>query len=387
MTSRGRRRALVAGVVAAVAGGLVLLVRPARTAPDRAPFAAPPAPARPAAAEPDPAPAPPPAPAAPAVFPSPSAARRELPTLPPQALTRTTADDYRRRARYPRSSHPLAPDEDPIARDRDVTPITEHGPNGRDPSLTVFPALPGFEDPEPVVLLAYLSIGDERIAAREMTGTVTTEALEPLGEVTYHDDGVGGDQEAGDGLYTTVFVPPPGDALAESFLVKVHAVALGDVERFAATSFLYSRPRARLTGRFRDAAVDGSLHVEAEVEVLAIGRFHLEASLADATGGRQLAWAQSAAELPPGVHWMPLDYYGLILREADVGGPYLLRRVALSTTSDMPNAKNRLLENAYLTAAYPVTAFTDQPFQDPALLDAADRLERDGLAGGLGAGG
>jgi hypothetical protein len=46
------------------------------------------------------------------------------------------------------------------------------------------------------------------------------------------------------------------------------------------------------------------------------------------------------------------------------------------------------LENAYVTGAYRVASFSDAPFNDPGLLDAADRVERGagGLAG-LDAGG
>ena len=53
----------------------------------------------------------------------------------------------------------------------------------------------------------------------------------------------------------------------------------------------------------------------------------------------------------------------------------------------MPNAKNRLVEANYRTAPYDLASFTDQPFNDPGLLDAAARLERDqGALGGLDAG-
>jgi len=64
-----------------------------------------------------------------------------------------------------------------------------------------------------------------------------------------------------------------------------------------------------------------------------------------------------------------------------------VRYVALSTTTAMPNVKNRVVQNAYVTSAYRATSFSDQEFGDPGLLDAADRVERDGLAGGLQRGG
>jgi len=54
----------------------------------------------------------------------------------------------------------------------------------------------------------------------------------------------------------------------------------------------------------------------------------------------------------------------------------------------MPNAKNRLADRVYVTGAYPAGGFTDAPYGDRALLDAADRVEHDGAnLGGLEAGG
>jgi len=68
-------------------------------------------------------------------------------------------------------------------------------------------------------------------------------------------------------------------------------------------------------------------------------------------------------------------------------GPYLVRWVALSTMTEMPNAKNRLSEADYRTAAYDLGTFTDRPFNDAGLLDAAKRAERDRTeVGGLDTG-
>ena len=53
----------------------------------------------------------------------------------------------------------------------------------------------------------------------------------------------------------------------------------------------------------------------------------------------------------------------------------------------MPNAKNRVVENAYTTGAYGASAFSDRPFDDPQLLEAAKRIEDDPMPAGLDAGG
>ena len=320
-----------------------------------------------------------------------AAATRPRPSLPEGGLARTAANDYRFRARYPRSSFPVtASDDDPIARERVVNPVRSRGPRGDDPSLTVYPALVGFESPDPAIVHAFLAMGDEKVPAKTMQATVITDQLEPIGELQYRDDGTGGDATAGDRIYTAVFLPGPeaGGRPATSYMVRVVATTRGDEQRIAVTSFLYSFPDAQLTGAYRDAVVDGSLHVDAEVLVTAPGRFHLEATLYDGSGDRPLAWAQTAGELPEGRHWMTLPFYGLILQERGVDGPYLVRNVALSTSSAMPNAKNRLADRAHLTGAYAASRFSDAPYDDPELLDAADRVERDsGALGGLEAGG
>jgi hypothetical protein len=300
----------------------------------------------------------------------------------PAALTtlaHAAADDYRRQARYPPSSRPIeAGAQDPILRDREVSQNTFPGPGGRDPALTVFPAHVSFESPDAVVLYAYLSLAGQRVAAARIDGAVVTPDGRTVAQLSYHDDGQGADTASGDALFTAEL---PSEVLQNaptaSYLVRVHAVTADGEDRLGATGFLYSRPDAQLTGHYADSMVDGSLQIDAEVAVQAAGRFHLEATLYG-QDGQPLAWAQNAQQFAPGIHHLPLSFYGLILREKAMDGPYVLRYVALSTATTMPNAKNRLVENAYVTQAYPVTDFSDRPFDDPNLLDTAARLERDG---------
>src|SRR5207302_651477 len=56
--------------------------------------------------------------------------------LPSDAVARSAAAEYRRRARYPRSSQPLDDGADPLERDRQVSRISQRGPSGEDPALT-----------------------------------------------------------------------------------------------------------------------------------------------------------------------------------------------------------------------------------------------------------
>lgn len=133
------------------------------------------------------------------------------------------------------------------------------------------------------------------------------------------------------------------------------------------------RPAARLSGSYRDRLDGGDLVIDAELEVASPGRFHLEATLYSEDGRTAIAWAQHTAELTPGRHWLPLRFHGLILHERRIDGPYLLRFVSLA---QIPGTQVELVENALFTRPYEHTAFSDQPFNDPELLDAAERIER-----------
>jgi hypothetical protein len=327
--------------------------------------------------------------------PSPSASPRRTtirteteiaPTLEePQmrSITAGAADDYRRRARFPRSSQPIEDGVDPIQRDREVTRGKSVGPEGTNPTLVLWPERTGFEAPSPIVIFACLVHDEHKVEPKTMRGEIRTQQGGVLAALAFTDDGRNGDAQANDLVYTAVVAPGREHALdfKGAQLIEARAETRGGEERIATSGFLYSVPLAHLTGRYRDEIVDGNLVVSAEVQVDADARFHLEATLAE-SDGTPLGWAQNAAVLGPGTEWMPLTYWGLMLRERGANGPYVLLSVALSTTGEMPNQKNDVVVNAHITKPYDVTQFSDRAFQDPDLLEQAARLQADAPPGG-----
>lgn len=305
----------------------------------------------------------------------------------PAPLASGAAASYRHAARFPDDSRVVPPGApDPVRAKRTPAPHSlRAGEDG--PVITVWSREVSFEHPEPVDLYATLESagpGQGRPVVADVTGQVINAADEPVGLVTYRDDGRDADRRAGDGIYSARFTFPADyrPALAESFGVRVRALTADGQRAGVVGGFLYSDPDARLTGDFRDSVRDGNLVIEAEVVVEEAGRFHLAATVA-ASNGEPLGWAQAAAELEPGTHWVELSFYGLIFQERGAAGPYRLASVALSTTTAMPNALNDLLEDAHRTRAYPLARFTDRPFGNPGLLQAAERLEASaGAAGG-----
>ena len=292
-------------------------------------------------------------------------------------LAEETARDYRKQARYPEFSKVLEADAiDPIRAKRLPNVVTARAPEGNDgPALSVWPAKVSFQYPESVVLYAALD-GVVVPKVRGLGAEVVNEAGEVVGKMVFFDDGVGPDALAGDGTYTGEFSFPAeySPDLAESFMVKFSA-SLGDGDvRYATGGFLYSRPAAKLTGRYRDFVIDGNLVVRAIVDVEKAGRFHIAGTLYT-LGGEPVGTAQNAVELEPGRQAIDLTFYGLMFHDRQVEGPFRLGTVAFATTGQMPNALNELVENAHVTRPYRFRQFHSKAFGQSDLLQAAERLE------------
>jgi hypothetical protein len=297
----------------------------------------------------------------------------------PGQLARDTAKDYREAARYPASSHALRKGEaDPIQEKRIPTRQTRRGPDEAEPAISVWAAKVSFEKGQPVDLYATLETRGKAVRTRsEVTGEIVDAGGGITALVAYRDDGQGADRKAGDGIYSARWTPTGIEtAPAASYLVRVRArLANGDL-REAAGGFLYSDPAAHLTGRYRDSLRDGNLVIAAEIEVAETGRFHLAGTLYT-LAGEAIGFAQAAANLEPGRHWIELSYYGLIFHDRQAAGPYRLGTLALSTTTRMPNALNDVVTDAYVTRSYRVEQMRSAAFERPQLLESARRLEID----------
>ncbi len=235
-----------------------------------------------------------------------------------------------------------------------------------------------FEKGQPVDLYATLETQGKTVKApAQVTGEIVGAGGGITALVSYRDDGQGADRKAGDGVYSARWTPTGiEDAPAASYMVRVRArLASGDL-REAAGGFLYSDPAAHLTGRYSDTLRDGNLVIAAEVEVAETGRFHLAGTLYT-QAGEPLGFAQAAANLEPGRHWIELSYYGLMFHDRQAAGPYRLGTLALSTTTRMPNALNDVVTDAYVTRPYRLEQMRAASFERPQLLESARRLDLD----------
>jgi hypothetical protein len=336
------------------------------------------------------------APAAPivgiAATPGARAARPDAPPVPQAAsqepvLTaaqvermQATAAALRERARFPPTSRPIVENLDPIVETRAVEERMSPPGQGRAPTLVVHSSSLSYEAPSPIILFARFirEWPNDRMPRpdAEIAGELVNAEDDVVAVVDLLDDGQERDIEAGDGIFTTRLTPTPEDVVRWNGLVRVRVYGkTSDGERRSAkTRFYYGAPSARLTGNYQDRLVNGNLEILAEIDVKALGEYRLDATLGLANA-QLLAWGQNTLALEPGLAWMPVTFWGLTLREANQPGPYRLASIALANVTLKPPQLNDAIGTQYETAAYDPFDFSGDAYNDPKLLQRADRLD------------
>lgn len=130
-----------------------------------------------------------------------------------------------------------------------------------------------------------------------------------------------------------------------------------------AVTFTVSKPMAQLTGNFREQLnANGDLLIDAHVKVEQSNRYYLEASLYSSTNDA-IGTTQYAAQLEVGEHWIPLEFYGLMIRDAGEPGPYLLKHISLAKVA-MPIQRAPLQDLEFYTQAYTLDELGSEPYKD-----------------------
>ncbi len=316
--------------------------------------------------------------------------RRELkPRREPSNVER--AERLRRRAKFPPDSRAIDDGLDPIAGKR-VGEIGRSGePDEPGQHLVVQTTDSSYQAPGEVLIRARVveldrsgreydgDIPELSQEIRALSGEILDDEGEAVVALTFADDGQNGDGLADDRDYTATLTPDPDrpEEFQGRYTIEVSAETMTGEILVATTSFFYSTPGAHLTGQYRDAIVDGHLQIEAEVEVETAGEFRIEATLSS-DAAIMLGHARTTVTLEPGTSWVPMRFWGLILREQQVDGPYMLFSVTLSELQGDVTLPSDVVGSPYSTAAHKAADFTDRTYDDPELLEAAKRLESAG---------
>ena len=153
---------------------------------------------------------------------------------------------------------------------------------------------------------------------------------------TYNDDGEQGDVLANDRIVTFEFRPQASD-WADMYLTvnfKIAGDASGTVHSLATHFFSSPVAPARFTGNIREEIRNESLVLSVELQVERAGNYTIEGNLMS-ENGEALAFARADANLKTGTQQMELQYYGKILRDRNIAGPYRLEGLRGSLNTDV----------------------------------------------------
>ena len=142
---------------------------------------------------------------------------------------------------------------------------------------------------------------------------------------------------------------------------------------------------ARFTGGYSDGAENGNLVVYAVVEVFEPGFYRLDVNLFG-SDGRPLAFANFKGNLGAGSHQVPFEFFGLLMLDIGVPGPYEVRNMRgyLFLDGEYPDRlRLRDAVGSYWTHGYEVSAFSDDEFMTPHKKKMLELLEQD-MQSGLG---
>lgn len=130
-----------------------------------------------------------------------------------------------------------------------------------------------------------------------------------------------------------------------------------------AVAFVVSEPVIQATGEFRESlTAQGDLRIELEVEVKEQNRFYVQASLY-ALGNTPVGTTQFSETLAAGTHWVPLDFYGLMIRDSGEAGPYTLQHLSLAKVG-VPMERMPLSDLNYQTQSYGLDQFTGKKYEE-----------------------
>lgn len=291
------------------------------------------------------------------------------------------ADDYRKRARYPKQNEPLFGGQgaDPIDSDWHKLRRT----NGNDeagPQLVLIGPMSYIDYPDPVQVVAYVF---DPTTNKRMRATIEGELAKGPPNPLPNRIPMNWEAATDQGDYAVRWSFQPKTAREATKYTGIHTIYVtatvpGHAPIHSGFSWTYSAPAgATLTGRFRDSQANGNLLIETEIDVTEAGRYHLELTLYT-KDNKPMVWAQNqvVGDFGTGKHWLPVMIQGLLINETGVDGPYIVKLVRLRNVGAIPPRVAPILRDAYKTAAYEAASFSDKPFNDPVDTRKAEYFEK-----------
>ncbi|GAB2894179.1 hypothetical protein ACCI51_14605 [Microbulbifer echini] len=269
-------------------------------------------------------------------------------------LHQSLLSDLAKFHRYPPGNRSIkSVSQDPISQTHAPDQRTTYSDNGD--TLTLWTDQKFYRYGDAVRIYAYQTDSNGVKVPAELTALMVLDDQHVVGSLTFEDSN-------GDRVYEAEM--EAGIYQGESLPTGIYKIIVDtDIDGLRdAAAFTLSEDTGSYTGNLRDSVTsEGDLLVEAEVEVLQQGRFYFRGSLYN-DEQTPIGSAQYQVELSPGRHWIPLEFYGLMIRDAEQDGPYLVKQLSIARVT-VPRA-DRLFEPGYYTERYSLELFNDKPYKE-----------------------
>ena len=182
------------------------------------------------------------------------------------------------------------------------------------------------------------------------------------------DDGLGGDDTAGDGIYTAVFTDTTqAGNYRMAFVAERSGSGAGpDFSRESFALATVSSSSSSFAGTFRDYGLDtdadgffNELIVEVDLDVTDTADYRVFGIFEDAAGNTQQS--NVLTSLDPGIQTVMLSFDGETIFQNGVDGPYSLTELRLAEEAGLGLLPLDELTDAYDTAAYGYLEFQHAP--------------------------
>jgi len=256
------------------------------------------------------------------------------------------------------------------------------GPGGADPTVEVWPEKLFFRLGEPIRIFATFRDGDAPIQPDSIDAK-TVRALRPRPELPLQFT------DRGDGVMVATLTLSDDVARANrgEWGVSLDSYVKGE-HRQPHTHFFVQVTDATITGPYRFALEQGSVALYVGVNVTAPSSQGLRGELWG-PHGEPIAYSGAHGDhLPVGSSTMKLTFYGKVIRDSGVDGPYHIKNLVLMTTDENSDRfENDPVDPDLSTPPWTHDVFTDRSINgdNPVLLEKKQILteERDQAKAGL----
>jgi hypothetical protein len=198
-------------------------------------------------------------------------------------------------------------------------------------------------------------------------------------DLVYRDDGTGGDRQAGDLVHTNSFVPSERDELSQASSARIEVyVDIGGLKRRFLRDFVWApRPVLEVVG-VQDALEDGSLVATLDCEVFEDGLYTVYGNLFAADGVTPLATSKRSYPLRAGRQQVELVFFGKVLFDQQVDGPYLLKDLHGLKRMGEDEYNNVWWQHpgTHRTRGYAADDFSGEEWNDPERRERLANFER-----------